>query len=67
MGVKEIVEVCISMIIFAVLGAVAVQQIATANLTGVDSTTSSIFKLTGILGVLACGVGFVYMVYNQVH
>lgn len=53
------------MLIAAILEPIALLQIAQANLTGVDTNTQTLYKLTGVIGALAIGIGFIYMITKE--
>jgi hypothetical protein len=65
MEVDRIIKTCLAMLIAAILEPIALLQIAQANLTGVDTNTQTLYKLTGVIGALAIGIGFIYMITKE--
>lgn len=63
--VGRIAGIAVGLIVAAALLPTSLQQIATANMTGVSAATVAIFGLIGILGVLSAALCFIGIISNK--
>lgn len=61
----DIAGICVGLILAAAMLPTALQQLATANTTGLSAAIVAIYGLIGILGCLAVGLGFLDMINHK--
>ena len=62
---EKVTNLVIELILIAILVPVALGLIFSANMTGWDSTTQTIFKLIGMLAVIGLAVGVIYQTVSH--
>lgn len=65
MGAKSITNSAVNLILIAILVPIALGYIFTANTSGWDATTATLFKLIGTLSVIGMAVASLYMNFGK--
>lgn len=63
--VSDISGIAVGLIVAAALLPTALQQLATANVTGLNPATVAIYGLIGIVACLAAALGFVDLIAKK--